>query len=90
MRDDPLRCPRCGVADKEAIEEEVPYPARRHYPGLKVVGDWDDKGLSQPIMLVKEVTHEAYFNSDEGPDGDTVYYCSECGHKFILAEVDEG
>lgn len=85
----PMRCPHCGATEGEPIEEEVPYPARRPFPGLKVVGEWDNPGLMQPVMLVREVVREVYFNSEEGPSGVTEFICSECRQKFTYKDVLE-
>ena len=74
-REEPMRCPSCGVSEGELIEEELPCP------NLSWAGD------IQGVSLVKVITHEAYFNSVEGASGETEYICSECRGRFSYPEV---
>jgi hypothetical protein len=71
-----LRCPHCGVAEGEPIEEDLPV----------VTLEWLNDQI-QNVATMRAVTHEAYFNSVENHNGDTEYVCSECRGRFKITEV---
>ena len=67
------RCPYCGVAEGEPIEEQVPIPSLRF------------EGEVQMMDMYVQVVREAEFI----PAGDDELKCTECQKRFKFWDVVE-